>query len=38
MKGLKDKTQVQVNVNEVGTREGIELGWLWGFGLDELSA
>jgi hypothetical protein len=34
-KTSKEKTQIQTNVSKVGTREGIELGWLWGFGLNE---
>ncbi len=36
LKTSKDETQVEVYVGEMGTREGIELGWSWGFGLDEL--
>jgi len=30
------KTQVQVDVDKVGVREGIGLRWSQGFGLDEL--
>ncbi len=39
MKGaenIQDETQIQTNVSKVGTREGIELEQLWGFGLHEL--
>jgi hypothetical protein len=35
---LEDETQVQANENMVGTKEGIESRWSWGFGLDELGA
>jgi hypothetical protein len=42
MKRFKDifkyETQVQVNESIMGTREGIESRWSWGFGLDELGA
>jgi hypothetical protein len=31
-----DETQVQANGNGVGIREGMELRWSLGFGLDEL--
>jgi hypothetical protein len=34
---FKDETQVEVDASGVGTREAIELGWSWGFRLDELS-
>jgi hypothetical protein len=30
------ETQVQADENKVGRKEGIELGWSKGFGLDEL--
>jgi hypothetical protein len=36
LRTFKDETQVHVSVSGVGTREGIELGWSWGFRLDEL--
>ncbi len=32
----KDETKVQVDVGGVGTKEGIELGWSHGCGLNEL--
>jgi hypothetical protein len=31
------KTQVQIDVDGVGVKEGIRLGWSQGFGLDELN-
>jgi len=34
----KNETQVQAYACKVGTREGIELGWSRGFGLNELGA
>jgi len=37
-KTSNDKTQVQVDADEVGIREGIELRWSQGFGLNELDA
>jgi hypothetical protein len=33
-----DETQIQAYVSEVGAKEGIKLGWLQWFGLDELDA
>ncbi len=35
-KSLNEKTQGQFYEGRVGTREGIKLGWSWGFKLDEL--
>jgi hypothetical protein len=34
----KNQTHVYVNASKVGTREGIELRWSWGFGLNEVGA
>jgi hypothetical protein len=34
----KEETSIKVNVIEVGTKEGIELGWSWGFELNEVGA
>jgi hypothetical protein len=33
---LEDETQVQANESKVGTREGTESRWSWGFGLAKL--
>jgi hypothetical protein len=37
-KTSNDKTQVQVDADEVRIREGIKLRWSQGFGLNELDA